>query len=140
MIHVALVFSAMIYSLQLTMHFLKICSLPLFLSQKMVLLFIQVTTLETAEKNLPHFSIFNFSHFAVLSIIHPKFCLNLFLFSQSLMLFFFFSWISHFQLKYLLNGQQTLSLILGLLYSISLYIHLQSRPSKLQIWPGHLPV
>lgn len=132
MIHVALVFSAMTYSLQLTMHFLKICSLPLFLSQKMTLLFIQVTTLERVEKNLPHFFIFNFSHFAVLSILHPKFCLNLFLFSQSLMLFFFSS-ISHFQLKYLRNGQQTLPLILGPLYSISLYMHLQSHPSKLQI-------
>ena len=137
MIHVALVFSAMTYSLQLTMHFLKICSLPLFLSLKMTLLSIQVTSQETVEKNLPHF--FNSNHFAVLSILHPKFCLNLFLCFQSLVRFFFSS-ISHFQLKYLLNGQQTLSLILGLLYSISFYIHLQSHPSKLQIWPGHLPV
>ena len=87
---------------------------------------------ETVEKNRPHFFIFNSNHFAVLSILHPKFCLNLFLCFQSLMQFFFSS-ISHFQLKYLLNGQQTLSRILGLLYSISFYIHLQSRPSKLQI-------
>lgn len=139
MIHVALVFSAMTYSLRLIMHFLKICSLPLFLSLKMTLLSSQITSWETVEKNRPHFFIFNSNHFAVLSILHPKFCLNLFLCFQSLMQFFFSS-ISHFQLKYLLNGQQTLSRILGLLYSISFYIHLQSRPSKLQIWPGHLPV